>query len=175
VRGTRIEDMLRFKSDPPRTDSAKVALIQSYVDFFPIENPTPVWWNSFSVFFRGLIPMDVAHAWERFLARIRNHKPELTHRMHQLQELYGEEPDYESDCPEQDRLEFLPSFFNLEMISDRVVVNEWMRYKLGRSLYDPSIIIRVAVYQIQTHVEATGTFLDLLSEYTKSTLEARLN
>jgi hypothetical protein len=50
-----------------------------------------------------------------------------------------------------------------------------MRYKLGRSLYDPSIIIRVAVYQIQTHVEATGTFLDLLSEYTKSTLEARLN
>jgi hypothetical protein len=57
-----------------------------------------------------------------------------------------------------------------ERISDRIVVNEWMLHKQDRSSYSPALIIRVALYQMETADDTEGTFLDLLNQYVRRTI-----
>lgn len=50
-----------------------------------------------------------------------------------------------------------------------------MLHKQHRSLYDPELIVRVAVYQMETGDDTGVTFLDLLNKYVRFAVQARLN
>jgi hypothetical protein len=63
--------------------------------------------------------------------------------------------------------QFLPvAFFRkVARITPRIVAHEWMLHKLHRSEYIGYLIIRVALFQMQTGATTEGTFLDLLVLY----------
>lgn len=169
--------MLDFEREQEPTDEIKLKVIKSYINFFPIDNPKPYWWVEYESWFEALAPMDITLAWNRMNECIQCHSEQLKSRLAQLEELYGAEPDEEQDYDAGDRLAMLPEFFENSFlrISTTKVVNEWMRCKMHRSDYSQALIIRVAVYQMDTGDDVAGTFLDLLSKYVTVTMESQVN
>jgi hypothetical protein len=174
MRATRIEEMLTFENNPQPEDETKRTVIKSLIDFFPIRDPTPRWWTRYVRWYNS--GGNFALAWTRLVRDIQTYRPALETHLADFQMLAGEGEE-ESDYDEGDRLFFLPDFFEdkFERISRKIVVNEWMLHKQHRSTYSPELIIRAAVYQMETSYNTHGTFLDLLNHYVRSTIHDRLN
>jgi hypothetical protein len=71
----------------------------------------------------------------------------------------------------------LPDFFwnKFERISTPKVVTEVMLHREHISLCEPELIVRVAVYQMETGNDTGVTFLHLLNEYVRFAIQARVN
>jgi hypothetical protein len=175
VRACIIEEMIAIPTNPELEDEKKEEMISSLLEFFPIRDPAPGWWNQYASWFRTRRDPDPVGAWLRFLRVIEDHEDELGETMADLQMNDSDDSD-ESEYEEGNRLYMLPPFFvdKFERISTKVV-NEWMLHKQDRSLYDPGLIIRVAVYQMQTNNDTGWTFLDLLHAYVQYAIEATIN
>jgi hypothetical protein len=169
MRACMIEEMLAFDTDPEPTDENKLKVVNNLIDFFPLR-PTPRWWSNYVIWFRASGHTSSTEAWTRLISLIQDYDDILETQMAELQMDEGEgESDYEEN---DDRLGDLPEFFveKFERISVRIVVNEWMLHKQDRSSYSPALIIRVALYQMETADDTEGTFLDLLNQYVRRTV-----
>jgi hypothetical protein len=175
LRGTIIEEMLPLPDATQIDDELKMPLIHSLLAFFPKKELTPGWWNQYAEWFRARPHPSVNIPWTRLMELIERHEDELESTLADCQMGVGEES--ESDYDEGDRLDILPDFFQnkFERISILKVGNEWMLHKQHRSLYDPELIVRVAVYQMETGNDTGVTFLDLLNEYIRFAIQARVN
>jgi hypothetical protein len=174
MRGTRIEELLSFPFvNPEPEDKIKLQLIEKYIFFFPIEDAM---WDEFVAWFRTRPPaLNITKAWSVFTDYIVASEQVLGMELANFEDQYGLEED--SDIEENEGLSVLPVNFTdlFSRISLEIVVNEWMLHKMRKSRYSPNLIIRLAVYQMQTGVTTSGTFIDLLNQYVKDILQIHLN
>jgi hypothetical protein len=177
VRACKIEEMLTLSTAPEPTDLIKREVIGSLIDFFPVRDPTPTWWSRYVRWYNTNLG-ERYMAWTRLVRDIERYREGLEIHLHDLQDLAQEgEDESDYDYEGDDRRGGLPAFFvdKFQRISHQIVVNEWMLHKRNTSPYSPALIIRVALYQMETSEETEGTFLDLLLQYVERTVQQGLN
>jgi hypothetical protein len=174
-RSDLIFEMMTYRDSWP-TEGTELDVIEKFVSFFPIRGPTPKAWLGFVRWYRSLPKSAAKRAWLEFSSFIRKNYVRLYEEYDNYKESYGNEFDCDS-VQKGDRLEYLPEFFSskFERISPSIVANEWMLHKMQKSKYMGTVIIGVAVYQMETGDTTTGSFLDLLNKYVSYNLRSKIN
>ena len=175
-RGTSLEELLGYPymSQEPE-DAMKLQIIRKYITFFPIDDHVG-WWNEYVDWFnRRQWPVNASLVWNIFIRLIQSNQESLAQIQAEYELMYDEPSDEEDE--DGTTLASLPLNFSshFSRISEEIVGAEWMLHKWRQSRYSPNLILRLAVYQMQTGATTTGTFLDLLCEYVRDTLQSQLN